>query len=280
MCNGALWLCVTLLTCAIAFFLFLCSSLTYRVFPSPFIHLHPLDLFPPLLRTGAFNLVCAHFLHTRLPDHPEGELSRFHSAIISRAACASYVAALRLGGYLHVGLAMTTTGVTASAGNFFEALLGALFVDGGWEAVDAFFTSRLEPLIVERLRAPPQNYRSILTNYAAAHGLRLVFLLAPGSASAGEAADGDGSSGGSGAVVCRLVDGTTFDSVAAADGAGFHRKAILDGEEVGVGWGRTRKAADMAAAENAFHRLRDRGWPIQEEAGVDLRRIEAPDGES
>lgn len=243
-----------------------------------------MDLYRPLILTGALNLACAHFLHTRLPDHSEGELSRFHSVIISRAACASYVAALRLGGYLHVGLAMSATGATATAGNFFEALLGALFVDGGWEAVDAFFASRLEPLIVERLRAPPQNYRSILMNYAAGRGLRLVFVLAPGAASVREAADGDGgsgvkSSGASGALVYRLVDGAKFDSVAAADGAGFHRMVILDGEEVGVGWGRTRKAADMAAAENAFRRLQAQGWPIQEEAGVDLRRNGAADGE-
>lgn len=236
------------------------------------------------LGDGALNLACAHYLHTRLPDHPEGELSRFHSVIISRAACASYVAALRLDGYLHVGLAMSATGVTATAGNFFEALLGALFVDGGWDAVETFFMSRLEPLIVERLRAPPQNYRSILTNYAVVRGLRLVFVLAPGAASVGDAAHGHGGSGGnssgdSGAVVYRLVDGATFDSVAAADGVGFHRMVVLDGEEVGLGWGRTRKAADMAAAKDAVRRLRGRGLPIQEEAGVDLRRSGAPDGE-
>lgn len=244
----------------------------------------PCPFTPPLLPTGALNLACAHYLHTRLPDHPEGELSRFHSVIISRAACASYVAALRLDGYLHVGLAMSATGVTATAGNFFEALLGALFVDGGWDAVETFFMSRLEPLIVERLRAPPQNYRSILTNYAVVRGLRLVFVLAPGAASVGDAAHGHGGSGGnssgdSGAVVYRLVDGATFDSVAAADGVGFHRMVVLDGEEVGLGWGRTRKAADMAAAKDAVRRLRGRGLPIQEEAGLDLRRSGAPDGE-
>lgn len=170
------------------------------------------------------------------------------------------------------------------AGNFFEALIGALFVDGGWGAVDAFFTSRLEPLIVERLRSPPQNYRSILTNYATARGQRLVFMLAQETASAGEAADRDGGNGGnsngsSGAVVYRLVDGATFDYVAAAVGAGFRRLAMLDGEEVGAGWGRTRKAADMAAAEDAFYRLKARGCPIQEQSGVDLRQNGAPNGE-
>ncbi|GAB0492945.1 hypothetical protein MMPV_004216 [Pyropia vietnamensis] len=237
------------------------------------------------LGDGALNLACAHFLHTRLLDYPEGQLSRLHSAIISRAACAWYAATLGLDGYLHVGLGWVP-GPSAVAGNFFEALLGAIFVDGGWGAVEAFFTSRLEPLIVERLRSPPQDYRTILTNYATAQGQRLEFMLAPNTASAENAADRDGgnrdnrsgSSRSSGAPLYRLVDGATFDSVAAADGVGFCRLAMLDGEKVGSGWGRTRKAADMAASKDAFHRLRDRGCPIQEESGVDLRRSGAPNG--
>lgn len=200
----------------------------------------------------------------------------------------SYVADLGLGGYLHIGQAAANTvgqGASASAGNFFEALLGALFVDGGWGAVDAFFTSRLQPLIVARLRALPQNYRSILTNYAAAHKLHLVFALAPGAASAGDGGGGNGGdsgsngSGGSGAKIDHLTDGAAFDSVAAADGAGFRRAVLLDGEQVGTGWGRTRKAADMAAAEVAFHELRRRGLPIEAQAVVDLGLDGTPGGE-
>lgn len=176
-------------------------------------------------------------------------------------------------------------GASASAGNYFEALLGALFVDGGWEAVDSFFTSRLQPLIVARLRALPQNYRAILSNYAATHKLHLVFALVPGAASAGGGGGGNGGDGasnsrdGSVAKVFRLTDGAAFDSVAAADGAGFRRAVLLDGEQVGTGWGRTRKAADMAAAEAAFYELRRRGLPIEEQAVVDLGLDGAPDGE-
>ena len=228
---------------------------------------------------GALNLVCAHYLHTHLHSASEGELSRLHSVIISRAACASYVSSLSLSGYLHVGLAAATVtaspGATSSPGNFFEALLGALLVDGGYEAVQTFFDTRLEPLIVERLLAPPQNYRAILANYASVRAMRLVFALTSAPrcrAGSGAGAAADGGAGDDGGGDEDGGDPASADPATAAEGAGFHRVALLDGEEVGAGWGRTLKAADMAAAEVAFRLLRDRGCAIQEAAGVDLRR--------
>jgi len=239
----------------------------------------PLLTLSPVRVPGALNLVCAHYLHSHLPSASEGKLSRLHSVIISRAACASYVSSLSLSGYLHVGLGAATVraspGTTSSPGNFFEALLGALLVDGGSAAVQAFFDTRLEPLIVERLLAPPQNYRSILANYATVRAMRLVFATtsAPRSRTGGgDGAAADGGAGGDGGGDGEGDDAAPADAATTADGAGFHRVALLDGEEVGAGWGRTFKAADMAAAEGAFHLLRDRGCAIQEAAGVDLRR--------
>lgn len=186
--------------------------------------------------------------------------------------------------YLHVGLAAAivtaSPGATSTTGNFFEALVGALLVDGGYEAVQAFFDTRLESLIVERLRSPPQNYRSILANYASGQGRQLVFALADasrpreGSGKSGNGAvtieAGGGEVGGDGgdeadgmAVRAAVADPT-------ADRVGFHRVALLDGEEVGSGWGRNLKAADMAAAERAFALLRARGYLLEAAEGVDL----------
>lgn len=87
------------------------------------------------------------------PEASEGELSRLRSRIVSTRALASVARELRIGPHLRLGVGEEATGgrtrdrVLACAA---EALLGAVFLDGGFEAcppvVEAWLGDRIDAL--------------------------------------------------------------------------------------------------------------------------------------
>ena len=103
------------------------------------------------LGDAVVDLSIGHYLMEHLPQAREGELSKLRAMVVSEASLALAATQLNLGQYLRLGRGEEQTGgrkkvsVLADA---FEALMGAIYLDGGFYAANAVIHRILEPLIV------------------------------------------------------------------------------------------------------------------------------------
>ncbi len=103
------------------------------------------------LGDAVVDLSIGHYLMDRLPQANEGDLSKLRSMVVSEASLAVAATQLNLGQYLRLGRGEEQTGgrkkvsVLADA---FEALMGAIYLDGGFTSANAVIHRLLEPLIV------------------------------------------------------------------------------------------------------------------------------------
>lgn len=121
------------------------------------------------LGDSILNLVIAEFLYRRFPDHPEGLLSDLRSYLVEASACVEYVKKLQLENYLLLGkgeLENQGKGRSSILADFFEALVGALFLDGGFECVKIFIFTSFEEEIIEKLKDPGRNFKAELQDYS------------------------------------------------------------------------------------------------------------------
>ena len=121
------------------------QALTHRSFGTP--HNERLEF----LGDGLLNCAVATLLYERFPDMPEGELSRLRAALVNQSSLSEVAQKLGLGDRLRLGEGELKSGgfrrpsILADA---LEALLGAVFLDGGFAAVQA----AVVPLFAERLK--------------------------------------------------------------------------------------------------------------------------------
>jgi ribonuclease-3 len=92
-------------------------------------------------------LISADFLYRTFPNLTEGELTDVRAVLVRTETLANFAHEVTLGKFLLMGKGEQNSGggqrVQASA---FEAILGALYLDQGLEAVRTFLLPRLEPL--------------------------------------------------------------------------------------------------------------------------------------
>lgn len=100
------------------------------------------------LGDSILNLVIAELLYKLLPGTDEGKLSSYRSALVSAPSCATFATVLQLEEYLLVGKGeLVDKGKIKSTllSDFFEALMGALYLDGGIAAVKEFVKTTTYP---------------------------------------------------------------------------------------------------------------------------------------
>ncbi|HST02137.1 MAG TPA: ribonuclease III [Usitatibacter sp.] len=108
------------------------QALTHRSFGTP--HNERLEF----LGDSLLNCAVATLLYERFPRLPEGDLSRLRAALVNQRSLAEVAAGLGLGEKLRLGEGELKSGgfrrpsILADA---LEALLGALFLDAGFDAV-------------------------------------------------------------------------------------------------------------------------------------------------
>jgi ribonuclease-3 len=126
-------------------------------------------------------LVAAAWLYRLLPDEPEGKLSRRINALVSRETCAEVAREIGLGQHLRLGKQARDDGAGDSdnvLGDVVEALIGALFLEGGFAAAERFVQRAWASRVDARERAP-QHPKSALQELAAAKNLKPpVYTLA------------------------------------------------------------------------------------------------------
>jgi ribonuclease III len=112
-----------------------------------------------------FGLLVSEFLYKKFPDLEEGNLSHLRAHLVEAPSCASYAIRLGVHDFIKLGKGEARNqgkGRESLLADLFEAVLGALFLDGGFDAAYLFFEDKLVPLLDEQLKNPPLNYKAEL----------------------------------------------------------------------------------------------------------------------
>lgn len=107
------------------------------------------------LGDAVIDFLAAEWLYESLPDMSEGTLTRLRAGLVRNETLASYASALGLGELLLMGKGEEECGGRSRLRNLscaFEAVMGALYLDQGMEAVRAFVRPRFDPVLDEMLR--------------------------------------------------------------------------------------------------------------------------------
>lgn len=129
------------------------------------------------LGDAVLNLVVAQHLYLAFPDASEGDLSRLRARVVSAEPLAEVAAAIGLGDELQLGSGELKTGgfrrqsILADA---FEAVCGAVFLDGGLEAAQGVIHRLFQPRIAA-LPAPEtlKDAKTRLQEYLQSRGYAL-----------------------------------------------------------------------------------------------------------
>jgi len=186
------------------------------------VHNEPLEF----LGDAVLGFLVADLLHRRDPDGPEGEKSRARAALVSAVSLGPRAVALGLSDLLVLGRGEEKTGWRRKerlSANAFEAVVAAIYLDGGIEAAAAFVRSALGDL------------DSLDGLSDADHKSALQERLQ-----------------GSGRAVPDYIV-TTEEGP--AHRRLFHVACRIDGVEVAVGTGHSKKVAQQEAARRALVRI-------------------------
>lgn len=100
------------------------------------------------LGDAVLELASSTYLYTHFPKLPEGELTRTRASIVCSASLAKIAARLGLGNYLLLGHGEEMSGGRTRTTNLedtFEAVLGAVYLDQGWDVAKAYALRELTP---------------------------------------------------------------------------------------------------------------------------------------
>jgi ribonuclease-3 len=107
------------------------------------------------LGDAVLELVSTRFLFEKFPTHTEGDLTAFRAALVNAVTCAEIANNLGMNDYL-----LLSKGESKDQGrargvllaNAFEALIGAIYLDQGYDAAKGFISEHLFPKIDEIVR--------------------------------------------------------------------------------------------------------------------------------
>lgn len=186
------------------------------------------------LGDSILNFIIADALYKRLPEAAEGDLSRYRASLVKGGTLAEIAGNLDIGKYLRLGPGELKSGgfrresILADA---FEALIGAMYLDGGFETTAAsvreLYRSRLDNLPSPAELKDP---KTRLQEWMQARGLPLPQYSV--EAVAGESHN------------------QTFTVVCEAEAL----------EAKSSGKGSSRRRAEQAAADDLLKALEPEGW--------------------
>ena len=118
-------------------------------------------------------LAIAELLFRTFPTAPEGELSQRLAELVRRESCAEIAIAWDVGPYLKLGAGEAHSGERRNQtilADVCEAIIGAVFLDGGYEAARDLVERSFQELL-EAPRRPLRDPKSALQEWAQGRGL-------------------------------------------------------------------------------------------------------------
>ncbi len=182
-------------------------------------------------------LAIARALYDRYPEFSEGRLAKIRSHVVSRASCAVVARELELGQRLSkLGAELAPADeLDRLARNrnvlaaLLEASLAALYLQRGFEPIAQAIVDAFDGRITYALTTHV-DHKTELQEELARQGRQVTYAVLQ-------------------------VEGPPHDRT-------FTCAAMIDGEEAGVGTGRSKKAAEQDAARQALDRLVGTGEPL------------------
>ena len=178
------------------------------------------------LGDAVLDFIVGAWVYNRFPEMHEGDLTKMRSAIVRNDQLASFARKLDLGRALRLGRGEYVSGGHSRdglLGSTFEALIGALYLDAGLGAVDAFVNPLLEG-VRESVFTKIHDPKSQLQEWAQAQKL--------------------------GAPHYKTVSSSGPDHAKE-----FDLEVEIGGQVVGRGHGMSKHAAEQVAAQNALDTL-------------------------
>ena len=171
------------------------------------------------LGDAVLQLITSEKLFKENPNMPEGKMSKQRAALVCEDALAGYAHEINLGDYLNLGKGEETTGGRkrpSILSDAFEAVIGAIFLDGGMEPAKKFVLH-----FVDAAHLSLQDYKTLLQEIIQQNpGEKLSYVVTEES-------------------------GPDHDKQ-------FTMEVHLNSNVIGKGTGKSKKHAEQAAAKEAL----------------------------
>ncbi|MBI5216135.1 MAG: ribonuclease III [Ignavibacteriae bacterium] len=180
------------------------------------------------LGDSVLNMVVGEYLFHRHASLPEGDLTKMRSRLVNRKALSAYAGLIDLQEFILIGASIPRSverGLEKILADAYEALVAAIYLDGGFRAAEQFVQRQMVAAVEQRLVVTEDaNFKSQLLEYSQAESLSIP------------------------RYVTIKEDGPDHDRV-------FTVEVYLGDEPYGVGMGKNKKDAEQAAAEKALQKF-------------------------
>lgn len=179
------------------------------------------------LGDSVLGLIVSGYLYRHLPSQSEGHLSHLRAQLVGAESCVHYMRLLQLEEFLLLGKGESINvgrGRERILADLFEAIVGAIYLDGGISAAEKFFLTRFSKLLDEAMESPLRNWKAELQDYSQKKHQR-------------------------------PPDYEVLEEKGPPHSKTFFVSVKIGGEEVGQGEGSSKKQAEQNAAEDALKRL-------------------------
>ena len=182
------------------------------------------------LGDSVLQLCVGEFLYFHYSNDDEGKLTRIRSRAVKRESLAACARSIDLGRFLRFSEGERRSGGADKDSileNAFEALIGAVYLDAGYERVREMILQFLWPILTDK-HSKEQDFKTRLQEKVQAMGQSVHYE-------------------------CVSAEGPPHDRI-------FTVCAKCRGDVLGTGQGRSKKEAELMAAEVAFKTINERGY--------------------
>ena len=166
------------------------------------------------------------FLFDNYPNLDEGSLTKIRSGAVDQNALVNLAKEIDIGKFLFMSKPEESTGGRDKSSileDAVEALIAAIYFDGGLEEVNKFISKFIYPLIDKLSKNPGQkDYKTRLQEYFAKKGQKVTY---------------------------------TAKSEGPDHNKQFNAQVILENKIIGKGIGKSKKNAEQMAAKDAFSKM-------------------------
>jgi ribonuclease-3 len=184
------------------------------------------------LGDSVLNLVVGEYLFHREPNAEEGELTKIRSRFVNRKAASIYARDMQLMDFLLVGphiMQIPGRGMETILSDGFEAIVGAIYLDGGYHQAKQFIERCVATAIENKtIQLEDENFKSQLLEQSQANGLGIPRYI-------------------------------TMHEVGPDHDRTFTVDVLIGQISYGTGVGKNKKDAEQAAAEKALRQLNRSG---------------------
>ncbi len=177
------------------------------------------------LGDSVLSTAVAHYLFERYPDANEGKLSQLKSMLVSRPSLTVWGREIGLGQFLRLSEGEAATGGRdrdSIVGNAMEAVLGAMYLEGGFEPAQKF----INKLLAKRKRLVTSDHKSRLQEWA-----QKKYKVPP--------------------------DYVVKNSFGPDHAKTFEIEVSIGSDVLGSGSGKSKKEAEQAAARDALKKIKE-----------------------